>query len=89
MSELRTYAVYLHEQALEVLGEPIKGYLTEGTAGQHLICREIDVSGSFCEMTLVRHNPNGKSLEMEVMIPNGMVRLVVSISGGEIDFGFG
>ena len=88
MTELRTYAVYLHAQALEALGEPIKPYITEGTAGQHLVCREIDTSGSFCEMVLLRSNPNGKSLELEVMIPNGMVRLVVSISGGEFDFGF-
>lgn len=89
MAELRTYAVYLHAQALEVLGEPIKDYLTDGTAGQHLLCREIDTSGVFCEMTLVRRNPNGKALEVEVMIPNGMIRLVVSSSGSGIDFGFG
>ena len=89
MSEQRTYAVYFHPQALEVLGEAIKPYLTESAEGAHVLCHEIDTSGSFCEMTLVHANEKGQPVESEVMIPSGMVRLVISVSSAATDFGFG
>lgn len=89
MSDQRTYAVYFHPQALDVLGTAIKPYLTESAEGSHVLCHEIDTSGSFCEMTLVKANEKGQPVECEVMIPSGMVRLVISISRAETDFGFG
>ena len=89
MPEQRTYAVYFHPQAIEVLGEAIKPYLTESAEGAHVLCHEIDTSGPFCEMTLVKADEKGKPVECEVMIPSGMIRLVISITGAETDFGFG
>ena len=89
MPEQRTYAVYFHAQALDVLGEAIKPYLVESAEGKHLLCRGIDISGSFFEMTLVKTNEKGKPVECEVMIPSAMIRLVISITGLETDFGFG
>jgi hypothetical protein len=89
MVEQRTYAVYFHAQALDALGEAIKPFLTEGVEGKHVVCKEIDTSGAFCEMTLVKTNEKGKPVECEVMIPSSMIRLVISTSGVEVDFGFG
>lgn len=89
MPEQRTYAVYFHPQAIEVLGEAIKPYLTESAEGKHVLCHEIDTSGPFCEMTLVKADEKGKPVECEVMIPSAMIRLVISITGSETDFGFG
>ena len=89
MSEQRTYAVYFHPQALDVLGEAIKPFLTESPAGQYLLCKEIDTGGAFCEMILAQVVPGAKPADVEVMVPTGMIRLVVSASGNEVDFGFG
>jgi hypothetical protein len=89
MTEQRTYAVYFHPQALDALGDPIKPYLTDSPAGQYLMCRDIDTGGAFCEMNLAGNGPDGKPLEVEVMVPTGMIRLIISISGNERDFGFG
>ena len=89
MPEQRTYAVYFHPQAIDVLGEAIKPYLTESAEGKHVLCHEIDTSGPFCEMTLVKADEKGKPVECEVMIPSAMIRLVISITGAETDFGFG
>lgn len=89
MSELHTYAVYFHAQALEVLGAAFKPYLIDSPEGQHVLCREIDTGGAFCQLTLIGTTPNAKPLDIEVMIPSGMIRLVISVSGNEIDFGFG
>ncbi|OGT56958.1 MAG: hypothetical protein A3E01_12730 [Gammaproteobacteria bacterium RIFCSPHIGHO2_12_FULL_63_22] len=89
MPEQRTYAVYFHPQAIDVMGEAIKPYLTESAEGKHVLCHEIDTSGTFCEMTLVKTNEKGKPVECEVMIPSGMIRLVIAITGDETDFGFG
>ena len=89
MAEQRTYAVYFHANAIEVLGEPFKPFLVESADGPHVLCKEIDTAGSFCEMTVVHTNEKGKPMECEVMVPSAMVRLVVATNGAEVDFGFG
>ena len=89
MPEHFTYAVYFHPQALDALGAAIKPYLTESPEGPHILCNEIDTSGAFCEMTEISKPGTAKPLEIELMVPSSMVRLVVSVSGDEVDFGFG
>ena len=89
MTELHTYAVYFHPQALDVLGDAILPYLSESAAGKYLSCREIDTGGSFCELELAGTNAEGKPLDVQLMIPTGMIRLVISTAGTEVDFGFG
>ena len=89
MSELHTYCVFFHPQALDVLGEAVTPYLNEGPAGKFLLCREIDTGGAFCELQLAGTGADGKPLDVELMIPTGMIRLIVSKSAAEIDFGFG
>ena len=89
MAELHTYSVYFHPQALDVLGEPIAPYLTDGPGGKYLMCREIDTGGAFCELELAGNAPDGKPLDVQLMVPTGMIRLVISTAGTEIDFGFG
>lgn len=88
MSEQRTYAVYFHPQALDVLGEAITPYMSDGPNGKYLACREIDTGGAFCEIGVGGTNAEGKPLEVELMIPTGMIRLVISNTGTEFDFGF-
>ena len=89
MAEQRNYAVYFHANAIEVLGEAFKPFLVEGADGAHVLCREIDTAGSFCEMTVVHTNEKGQAVKCEVMVPAAMVRLVVATSGAQVDFGFG
>jgi hypothetical protein len=89
MSEQHNYAVYFHPQALDVLGEAIKPYLSTGPAGLHVLCKEIDTAGAFCEMTLSRTNVDEKAVEVELMVPTSMVRMVASVSSSEVGFGFG
>jgi hypothetical protein len=88
MSETLVYAVFLYPQALEALGEPIKPHLTEGTHGQHIVCSEIDTGGSFSELTVLAKNSEGKKIELELMIPSSMIRLITSLHGEDGAFGF-
>jgi hypothetical protein len=89
MSAERTaYAVFLHPQAIEALGPAIKPYLSDSPAGPHLACAEIDSGGALFEMTLIGRDNDGRVVEVDLMIPTGMVKLVVSIRR-EGDFGFG
>lgn len=89
MSEARTYAVYFHPAAIEALGQPFKPFLSEGGDGPHVLCKDIDMAGAFCEMTVITQSDRGHPVEHEVMVPVSMVRLVMSISAAEHDFGFG
>lgn len=87
MSDFQGYAVYLHEQAAEVFGAAIKPYLSEGERGTHILCREIDTSGAFVEMTLDGHDADGRTVDIELMVPGNAVRMIVSArSDGEFGF---
>lgn len=88
MSEDTQYAVYLHPGALEVLGEAVQPYLSEGPHGPHIVCRDFDAGGALCEMTLEHVGEDGRKSECEVMVPIGMIRLVLSIGGVGDRFGF-
>ena len=81
------YAVFLFDQAVEALGEAIKPYLQEGTAGPHIPCHGVDTGGAFVEMTLQVRTAGGEEAEIELMVPIQMVRMIVSMRSDEA-FGF-
>ena len=82
------YAVFFFPPALEALGEAIKPYLTEGPAGAHVLCKEIDTAGSLVEMTIGVQAADGEASVVELMVPGSMVRMIVSAHGDD-RFGFG
>ena len=82
------YAVFFFPQALEALGEAIKPYLQEGPAGPHIMCNGVDTGGSFIELSLNGTARDGTAVELELMVPSGMVRMIVSAHSDEM-FGFG
>ena len=84
MNDGNGYAVFLFPQALEALGDAIKPYLQESPAGAHVLCTEIDAGGSLIEMRLPGSTADGKPVEVKLMVPGGMVRMVVSAHGDEI-----
>lgn len=88
MDDKKGYAVFFFPPALEALGEAIKPYLVAGPAGAHLLCREIDTGGALVEMTLDGLGADGTAVELEIMVPSNMVRMIVSVRGEEA-FGFG
>jgi hypothetical protein len=88
MNDVSGYAVFFFPQALEALGDAIKPYLQEGTAGPHVVCNEIDTSGSLIEMTMRGTTGEGKAVVLELMVPVSMVRMIVS-SQSDGSFGFG
>jgi len=87
MTEPVNYAVFLFPQALEALGDPIKPYFRDAPGGAHIVCAEIDANGPLFGMTLVGKGPRGELLELEIMVPTSMIRLVMSMHG-EHEIGF-
>jgi len=88
MNDKNGYAVFFFPQALEALGDAIKPYLQAGSAGEHVVCREIDTGGALVEMTLDGQTTRGEAIQLELMVPTNMVRMVVSARSDEA-FGFG
>ena len=86
MNDSAGYAVFFFPPALEVLGDAIKPYLQDGAAGIHVPCREVDTAGAFIEMTLQGLTNDGRDIELELMVPGNMVRMIVSARS---DSGFG
>lgn len=87
MPEPINYAVFLFPPAIEALGEAIKPYLREGPGGPHIVCSEVDSSGPLFEMTLVGKGPHQEDLQLEIMLPVQMIKLVMSMHG-EHEIGF-
>jgi hypothetical protein len=87
MNESEGYVVYFFPQALEALGDAIKPYLREGPGGEHVLCHEIDTAGSLIEMTIEAQTQDGRTVAVEVMIPQSRVKMIVS-ARSEASFGF-
>lgn len=88
MNDTNGYAVFFFPQALDALGEAIKPFLQDGPAGPHVACVTVDTGGAFIEMTLEGRTPEGAAVELDLMVPSGMVRMIVSTQN-EAAFGFG
>ena len=87
MNDSAGYAVFFFAPALEALGDAIKPYLQDGPAGPHVPCREVDTGGAFIEMTLEGRAPDGRVVDLELMVPGNMVRMIVS-AHSDNEFGF-
>ena len=87
MSDSTGYAVFLFPQALEALGAPLAPYLQQGPGGPFVPCREVDTAGAFVEMTLEGQAPDGRTIEVDLMVPSGMISMIVSVRSGS-EFGF-
>ena len=88
MADDMRYAVFLFPQAIETLGEAIKPYVTEGSAGPHIVCSSVDASGAFFQMTVPGQDQHGNEIDAELMLPNPCIKMVVSIHNDH-GFGFG
>jgi hypothetical protein len=88
MNEVKGYAVFLRPEAIEALGEAIKPYLRDSPRGAHIQCEEIDTAGAFVEMLIKRANREGQWTAIELMIPAGAIRMIVSCQS-DGTFGFG
>lgn len=82
------YAVFFFPQALETLGEPIKPYLHPGPPEPHVMCQHIDTAGALIQMTMIGNTESGREVELELMVPMAMVRMIVS-AHSEDSIGFG
>lgn len=89
MNDTTHYAVFFHPQALEALGVAIQPYLCEGAAGKYALCREVDTSGPLFEMVVEGQDKQGKPMRVDLMVPIGMIRMVVSVKDHPDAFGFG
>lgn len=88
MNDSRGYAVFFFPQAIEALGGALKPYLQGEEGAEFVSCREIDTGGAFIKMILDGRTPGGDAVELELMVPAAMVRMVVSARSEEA-FGFG
>lgn len=79
MNEPHRYAVYLVDKVAEVLGPVVQPFIKSDASGDHFLATEVDTGGAFCELTLAGQDADGKPTTIELMIPMGMIRMVISI----------
>jgi len=79
MSEAQQYAVFLFPQGLASIGDAIKPYLRPAPPEAHLIATQIDSSGPMFGMVIAGLGADGEAVEIELMIPHGFIRLVMSV----------
>ena len=88
MNDVQGYAVFFFPKAIEALGAAIKPYLLGEEGAEHVLCREVDTGGAFTKMVLDGRTSQGTPVELELMLPGSMVRMIVSARSEEA-FGFG
>lgn len=81
------YAVFLFDSAYEALGEAIAPFVVQGPGGRQICCQVVDTGGAFLEMTVDGVADTGEAVQVEVIVPIGMVRMIVS-TRGPASFGF-
>lgn len=81
------YAVFLFENAYETLGDAIAPFLVDGPGGRQICCRSVDTGGAFLEMLVDGVTDGDERVEIELIVPIGMVRMIVS-TRGRSSFGF-
>ena len=86
MNEPTGYAVFFFPPALEALGDASQPYLQDGLAGRTCPAAKSTLAGAFIELTLEGRTPDGREVELELMVPGNMVRMIVSARS---DHGFG
>ena len=70
------------------LGGIIAPYLQHEGGEPRLLCREVDTGGALIELTVMLPNEEGGEMEVELMMPGNMVRMIVSVKH-DGRFGFG
>jgi len=88
MSDFNGYAVFLFPNAIEALGDAIKPYLQDSPGGPHILCVDVDLGGALTQLTLEGRTTDGRHLDLELMFPTNMVRMVIS-ARTDPAFGFG
>lgn len=85
--ERPVYAVLLFPQAVEALGDAIAPYLRTERFGPHLVGKRISSTGPYFELAFDGQSPDGRPVEIQMMLPHGFIRMVFSVQG-EGRFGF-
>ena len=80
--------MFFFPNAIEALGDAMRPYLQDSPGGPHILCRDIDVGGALAELTLEGRTTDGRELDLELMFPTNMVRMIVS-ARTDPAFGFG
>jgi hypothetical protein len=87
-NEQPSVAVLFFPQAVEAIGGALGGHLRDGEQlGPHVLCRQVNSNGPYFEMTFEGRDGAGNEVEMQVMVPHGYIRLVMSVRGDD-RFGF-
>jgi len=87
-TEPTSYAVFLFPQAMETLGAVIHPYVTDASAGPHIVCSEVDTAGAFFQLTVPGQDQHGNEIDAELMLPSQFIKLIVSVHNDR-GFGFG
>lgn len=86
-SDNPSVAVLLFPQAVEAIGGALGAHIRDGDLGPHILCQQVNSNGPYFEMIFDAQDASGRPVEMQVMVPHGYIRLVMSVRG-EDSFGF-
>lgn len=77
------YAVYLLDSAAEALGPVGAPFIQKDASGPHIVAAEVDTGGALCELTLHGKDAKGVDMTVEMMIPLGMIKMILTIVAPE------
>jgi hypothetical protein len=77
-NENRVWGVLFTDAGLNDLGEALKPYLSEGSLGVYLYCKEVDMGRPYFRIVADYQNLDGSSFETEIYVPHHYIKFVVA-----------
>ena len=76
--EKRVWGVLFTNAGLSELGDALKPYLSTGSIGPYLYCKQVDMAHPYFRMVVDYQYPDGSSFEIEIYVPHHYIKFVVA-----------
>lgn len=82
----KIYGVLLTDEGWSQLEEALTPYTSQGEIGKYIYCKNVHPDGPYFVIEATAHNrpstfqPEGSSLDVEMLIPHRFVKFVISAS---------
>ena len=76
--ENRVWGVLFTDAGLNDLKDALKPYLSQGSIGPYLYCKQVDMGNPYLRMIVDYPNPDGSPLETEMYVPHHYIKFIVA-----------
>jgi hypothetical protein len=77
-NEQRVWGVLFTNAGLSELRDVLEPYLSTGSIGPYLYCKQVDMGNPYLRMIVDYRNPDGSTFETEIYVPHHYIKFIVA-----------